>query len=63
MANKTRYCVRCCPDCDPIGYVRDAVFDEDTKRLVPLDYLCRSGNHLQDWGDICDGCGVAAFDT
>lgn len=46
---------------DSIGYVRDAVFDEDTQRLVPLDYLCRSGNHLQDWGDICDGCGVSEW--
>ncbi|MFF4188159.1 hypothetical protein ACFYZ9_33690 [Streptomyces sp. NPDC001691] len=34
-----RACPCCCTACDR-GYIRDAVFDDDTQRLVPVDYLC-----------------------
>ncbi|MFD3514839.1 hypothetical protein [Streptomyces sp. NPDC058657] len=33
-------CPVCCAQCDDHGYIRDAVFDEDTNRLVPVDYRC-----------------------
>lgn len=55
------YCRACCPDCDSIGYVRDAVWDEDTQRFVPYDYRC--DQHLGNWNDVCTGCGVFAYEV
>lgn len=32
-------CPCCCDTCDR-GYIRDAIYDEDTQRVVPVDYWC-----------------------
>ncbi|MET8411913.1 hypothetical protein ABZV34_28080 [Streptomyces sp. NPDC005195] len=48
-------CVNACP-CDR-GYIRDAVYDEDTGKSVPRDYVCGNcgGNQYMDctYGDGC----------
>ncbi|MFB7867315.1 hypothetical protein [Streptomyces sp. NPDC056069] len=53
MAN---VCVETC-SCDR-GYIRDAVFDEDTRKTVPVDYICQDCKGAQcidcAYGDGCE---------
>lgn len=48
----------CCPgrECDG-GMVRTAIFDEDTNRWVPVDYICRTcngDNHTRECIEECE---------
>ncbi|BDT39581.1 hypothetical protein [Streptomyces yaizuensis] len=45
-------CPCCCDTCDH-GYVRDAVLDEDTGRMVPVDHIC---GHRRPGARLCGDC-------
>ncbi|MFJ4880126.1 hypothetical protein ACIP93_33630 [Streptomyces sp. NPDC088745] len=51
-------CPRCCESCDAQGYIRDAVFDEDTRRWVPQDSRCDCrGSEAR----LCDDCALVEY--
>lgn len=47
-----RGCPCCCDACDR-GYIRDAVFDSDTRRPVPVDHFC---DHRKPGARRCARC-------
>lgn len=53
------HCPCCCDTCDR-GYIRDAVYDEETNQVVPVDYLCA---HRLPGARLCTRCTNARCDS